>query len=167
MRSFHKERAVVILTMRALRATTPMRAGALCTAIVLAMAGIVAAASRTTWDRVYTDDQALDGGAVYQERCSVCHGPNLEGGDDAPPLVGTQFSVVWDGRTLGDLVRRLQARMPQDAPGSLSRDAYTNIVAFLLRRNGFPAGSTTLSNDTAALNAIRYLAVAPPHPPGD
>lgn len=73
--------------------------------------GEMGAASRSTWDGIYTDERALEGYTVYQERCSGCHGPDLEGGDDAPPLVGAQFSGRWD--RLGALVDGMQARMPR------------------------------------------------------
>lgn len=138
-----------------------MKTHATCIPILIGIAGLVAAASRTTWDGVFTEEQALDGDVVYQERCSTCHGPNLEGGEDAPPLVGTQFSGVWEGRTLADLLSRMQGTMPKDAPGSLGLDDYTNIVAFVLRRNGFPAGTQKLPHDTAALSSIRYRTAAP------
>jgi mono/diheme cytochrome c family protein len=129
--------------------------------LIIAVGVMVKTASRTTWDGVMTDEQVLDGDAVYQDRCAVCHGTNFEGGDDAPPLVGALFSAVWEGRTLGDLVGRMQAQMPKDAPGSLGRDAYTNIAALLLRRNGFPTGSAKLPSEAATLNAIRYVTFAP------
>lgn len=163
--------SVPVFGWRMLRLTTAMplrpdrlRASALCTAILVAvgtaLGTMVAAAARTTWDSVFTDEQAVDGGTLYQERCSVCHGTDLEGGEDAPSLVGAQFSVIWDGRTLGDLVGFMQARMPPDAPGALGGDAYTNIVSFMLRRNGFPAGSAKLSGDKPILDGIRYLITA-------
>jgi mono/diheme cytochrome c family protein len=133
----------------------------LCVVLGMALGVGLAAAPRTTWDGVFTKEQALDGAVVYQESCSTCHGPNLEGGEDAPPLAGAQFSTVWEGRGLGDLLNRLERRMPMDAPGSLTRAAYTNLVAFLLEQNGFPPGPAPLSADPATLNTIRYLAVAP------
>lgn len=138
-----------------------MRRCILGVAMGMALGAWAAAASRTTWDGVFMKEQALDGAVVYQERCSTCHGPNLEGGEDAPPLAGAQFSLVWEGRRLDDLLSRMERRMPMDAPGSLGRDAYTNLVAFLLEQNGFPPGPAKLPADTATLNAIRYLTVAP------
>lgn len=121
----------------------------------LTVGGLVAA-PRTTWDGVFTDEQAQQGDAVYQEHCATCHGSDLEGGEDAPSLVGAPFSAIWEGRTLGDLVDRVQRRMPFGAPGSLSRDAYTDIVALMLRRNGFPAGTRPLPADASLLHEIRY-----------
>ena len=34
--------------------------------------------------------------------------------------------------------------MPLDAPGSLSREAVADVVAFILRENGFPPGAADL-----------------------
>lgn len=128
-----------------------------CAAMLAASAG-AATGARSTWDGVFTPGQALAGEAAYDEDCSTCHLPNLEGGEDAPPLVGAPFSVVWEGRNLGDLVGRMQARMPQDAPGSLSRDAYVDIVAFPLQKNGFPAGAAPLALQAESLADIQYSA---------
>ena len=133
------------------------RAGVAAAALVAAVTGMLAAGPRTTWDGVFTGDQAQAGEAAYDEYCATCHLPSLEGGEDAPPLVGAPFSVVWEGRSLAELVGRMQARMPQDAPGSLSRNAYVDIVAFLLQKNGFPAGAAPLALQAESLADIRYF----------
>jgi hypothetical protein len=44
--------------------------------------------------------------------------------------------------------------MPKDAPGSLSRQAYVDLVAFVLSKNGFPAGRTPLDRDPERLKRI-------------
>ncbi len=134
-----------------------MRTGAFFVAILAASIAVVTA-SRSTWDGVFTLGQALAGEAAYDEHCSSCHLSNLEGGEDAPPLVGAPFSVVWEGRSLKDLAGRMQARMPQGAPGSLTRETYVNIVAFLLQKNGFPAGGVPLALQAESLTDIQYFA---------
>src|SRR5262245_23786156 len=100
-----------------------------CVFFMLTVVGVAAAAPTTTWDRVFSEQQAVEGETIYQDHCATCHGSNLEGGEDAPPLVGAQFSTVWEGRTLGDLLASIQTRMPADDPGLLDRVAYTDIVA--------------------------------------
>lgn len=135
---------------------------ALCCAVALTGCVIVKAlALRTTWDGVYTEDQAQHGAGVYQARCGGCHGSYLEGDEDAPPLAGSRFSLVWTGRSLRALHERIQARMPKDAPGSLSRDDYIGVVAYMLSRNGFPSGADPLPSDREALAEIGYRAVPP------
>ncbi len=44
--------------------------------------------------------------------------------------------------------------MPADKPGSLSPDDTADIVAYVLRSNGFPAGAAPLSNDATALAQV-------------
>jgi hypothetical protein len=53
--------------------------------------------------------------------------------------------------------------MPQDNPGSLSRDAYADILAFLLKSNGLPSGTKELDRRSEYLKAIGFSA-ANPHP---
>ncbi len=117
----------------------------------------VAAQDRSVQEGVYTAAQAASGENLYFQYCASCHMPDLSGGEDAPPLAGAVFSGVWSGRPLSALVGKMEARMPEGAPGSLSRPAYTDLVAFLLRRNGFPAGSPPLGPSDDQLGAIRYI----------
>ena len=48
----------------------------------------------------------------------------------------------------------VSTQMPEDAPGSLELQQYADIVAFVLRLNGFEAGSGELPPDAAALETI-------------
>jgi len=45
-------------------------------------------AERSVWDGVYTAGQAARGDALWADKCSKCHGPDMTGGD-APSLVGS------------------------------------------------------------------------------
>lgn len=115
-------------------------------------------ATRSTWDGVYTASQAERGGALYQETCASCHGPQLGGIDAAPPLTGGRFASNWNGIKLGDMVERIRITMPQSSPGSLSRADVADVLAYILEVNGFPAGEKELSRRTAFLNMIGYEA---------
>lgn len=134
-------------------------------AVACAVAGTVAVAMarapQTTWDGVYTEEQATAGETAFQAHCATCHMPDMDGGEDAPPLVGAVFSGVWNGRSVGELARKIRTRMPQDDPGSLSREAVADIVAAILHRNGFPAGGRRLPASDADLAGIVYAAQAP------
>src|SRR2546428_12467257 len=46
--------------------------------------------------------------------------------------------------------------MPQDDPGSLSRQQTADIVAFVLFKNGFPEGKTELAREADVLKGIRF-----------
>ena len=51
------------------------------------------AARKTTWDGVYSEAQAKTGEALYNDKCSKCHGPNA-GGGDAPAMSAASFGAV-------------------------------------------------------------------------
>ena len=120
-------------------------------------------ASRTQWDGVYSEAQSTRGAALYTQSCVSCHGEDLSGGgvESAPPLIGSKFSAKWDDLTLGNLLDQMVMSMPQDAPGSLSREQHLDILTFILARNGFPAGGTDLTSKAEALNAIKIVAKKP------
>jgi mono/diheme cytochrome c family protein len=121
-------------------------------------ATLIALQGKTTADGVYSDAQAKRGEALYAQSCSSCHGPDLSGLDSAPSLSGPEFAAGWTDMTLDDLVERIRSSMPADAPGSLGRPAVTDIVAFILAKNGFPAGAAELPMESDALKAIKFTA---------
>ena len=126
--------------------------------LIVALLGLGAAAaqeSATVWDGVFTDEQAKRGETAYRQECSNCHGAELEGGDMTPPLVGGTFTSNWNDLTLGDLFERIRATMPLDKPGTLSRQQNADVLAFVLKANLWPAGTTELARDLGALKQIR------------
>ena len=119
---------------------------------------VVGAQSRSVWDGVFTQEQAQRGGALYASQCGSCHGIALSGGESAPPLAGGDFIANWNGLTVGDLFERIRVSMPADRPGRLSREQNSDILAFVLSANQFPAGKTELERQTEALKQIRFEA---------
>jgi len=130
-------------------------------AAACALAAVSAQGTRTVWDGVYTKAQAARGAAAYDAECGSCHGEGGAGGSMAPPLAGPSFSANYDGQTVAELFERNRATMPVGKEGQLERPLIADITAFMLQCNGFPAGSTDLPSETAALRQIRYLAVRP------
>ena len=118
-------------------------------------------AARSVWTGVYTAEQALRGEPLYGRSCGSCHGSALEGGEMAPPLTGGPFNANWNGLTMGDLFERLRISMPQNSPGSLPRQAYVDILAFMLRSGNFPEGSSELPSETERLKQITFEAMKP------
>lgn len=110
---------------------------------------------RTVADGVYAQAQADRGQALYDQRCAACHGVGLEGADVNPPLAGPGFLANWHGRNLRELTTRTRTTMPLDDPGGLSASETTDIIAYLLQRNDFPAGDSELSPASRAQQAIR------------
>ena len=115
----------------------------------------------SVWDGVYTDKQADRGRSQYQDNCSRCHGEDMAGKGDAPGLAGDQFMFSWGEKTLADLYSRIQTSMPTTAPGSLSVQAYVDIVAYLLQANKFRAGDEELPGDPARLQSLNIARSAP------
>jgi mono/diheme cytochrome c family protein len=102
---------------------------------------------RTVWDGAYTEAQAARGTAAFGQSCSGCHTLAAEG---KSPLVGDPFWKSFAQETVGDLLKYVSANMPNGAPGSLNESTYGDIVAAMLKSNGFPAGSTELRGDSVA-----------------
>ncbi len=111
-------------------------------------------APKTTKDGIYTAEQSTRGEAVYKSKCASCHGDDLTGGGFAPALAGDAFFEHWSSKKLSDLSSQIKDTMPADKPGSLSPDDTADIVAYVLRSNGFPAGAAPLSNDATALAQV-------------
>jgi mono/diheme cytochrome c family protein len=117
-----------------------------------------AAFTRSVWDGVYTKEQASRGQTSYREECLKCHGESLGGGEGGSALAGEEFRQKWNGKTAGDLFRLIRKTMPSDDPGNLSSREYSDLVAYILSANEFPAGPKELDRDAAALDAIRIEA---------
>ena len=110
-------------------------------------------AKTTVWDKVYTDEQAKRGEAVYAKACAACHGEALIGGN-APPLKGDEFAFVWGDKSLGELFERMKTLMPPESPDSLPKETYRDITAFVMKANNYPSGEKELPADEDALNKI-------------
>lgn len=120
-----------------------------------------AGSKRSVWDGVYSDVQAKRGHEIYREQCAGCHLESLGGADMAPALAGDAFRTQWNDLLVADLFDRIRISMPQDTPASLSRQAYVDIVAHILKTNNFPAGDTDIDDDIAALKQIKILTKRP------
>jgi len=102
-------------------------------------------ARRTVWDGVYTEAQAARGLAAFGSSCAGCHVLTAEG---KAPLAGDAFWKSFAQKSVGDLLEYVSANMPNGKPGSLTESTYADIVAVMLKSNGFPAGSTEVARQT-------------------
>lgn len=99
---------------------------------------------------VFTEEQAAKGDTEHQTNCTTCHGTEK--------YTGEAFTKAWVGRTAFDLFDQLKATMPDDNPGSLSVQQYVDIIAYIFKSNGFPAGTEVLPADPEALRVIKIEA---------
>jgi mono/diheme cytochrome c family protein len=96
---------------------------------------------------VFTTAQASRGEQTYMSICVSCH---PKGTYTAPA-----FREKWNGSPLSDLYGFVSTSMPKMEPGSLEPEEYAQVIAYLLKINGAPAGKSELSTDVKALRRIR------------
>jgi hypothetical protein len=111
--------------------------------LTLLLAGAPAAAAGQGIS--YTAEQAEDGGEAYAIACVACHAPELVGGPEAPPLTGPAFAGRWRGRPIRELIGWMRGHMPHTFPMLLKDRTYLELTAFVLARNGLPAGAAPLT----------------------
>lgn len=125
--------------------------------------GQTSAAARSVLQGAYTEDQAVRGQSLYNEYCLECHGETMAGLDQAPPLVGPQFTGTWVGEPLLALVDRL-GTMPPARPGSLTRSQNVDILAYMLWYNGLPIGEMPLDGEKSVLERMTFQTPLPTNP---
>jgi mono/diheme cytochrome c family protein len=106
-------------------------------------------------DGLFTSAQVARGERLYAEHCASCHGPNLEG-KGATPLSGETFHTKWaDGEhTVDDLYYIARTSMPYSAPGKLSKQEYIDVIAYVLKVNGYREGEQELPMTPETLRGI-------------
>jgi mono/diheme cytochrome c family protein len=119
-----------------------------------AVAAPMATAGASIWTGVYTEEQAKRGEVVSNSLCTGCHGPELSGGEAGPNLVGLEFLGAWNSLTVADFFDRVQSTMPADAPGTMTAQQTSDVTAYVLKLNKYPAGQTDLATDLMALKKI-------------
>jgi mono/diheme cytochrome c family protein len=105
----------------------------------------------TTATGVYTAAQASRGEQTYYSICVSCH---PKGTYTAPA-----FREKWNGHLLSELFTFVSTQMPKEQPGTLEPEEYADVIAYLLKINGAPAGKTQLPADVKALKWIRISMV--------
>lgn len=102
---------------------------------------------KTVNDGVFTEAQVSSGQVVYDSQCKTCH--NMRFYRDT--------LRSWSNQPLLYLWENIMGTMPADNPGSLMFEEYTDVIAYILSENGFPAGDATLDPDNG-MDAIKILA---------
>ncbi|HUK33262.1 MAG TPA: cytochrome c [Vicinamibacterales bacterium] len=117
------------------------------------------AQSRTVWEGVYTDAQAERAMATYDSVCSRCHTLT---GQERGALTGDAFWTAFTQKSVGDLLTYVKTNMPNGNGGSLPPATYNDLVALILKSNGFPAGSVEVSPET-----VTNVQIIPKDGPGE
>jgi mono/diheme cytochrome c family protein len=127
------------------------------------------APQRTVRDGVFSDAQATRGQALYALRCAGCHGPGLEGAR-APALKGDAFTAKFRMEPLSALFIQIRYAMPPRTPATtppradvtaqLTNEQAADLVAHILKSNGFPAGNSDFAGSDAINSQVAWAAAA-------
>ena len=123
-----------------------------------------ALADGTGW---FSPDQVSQGRWEYSQKCSVCHGAQLQGGG-APAVKGQVFEQQWNGKTLKDFYNYVHDQMPLGQARSLDPQEYADVVAYMLARKA--ACLRGIRNLRRTRRCSRYLSFRrrrPAHNRGD
>ena len=96
---------------------------------------------------VFSAKQAERGEGVYRTSCQSCHAKTEYTGDT--------FKVAWVSKTVFDIFDVIRSQMPEDNPGSLERQEYVDVVAYIFSLNAYPAGDGDLPADDDGLKKVR------------
>ena len=105
---------------------------------------VVAQEVTTLNQGIYTKPQAKKGKALYEQHCISCHNKKYF----APVF------KAWSGQTLDIFYMTMATTMPESNPGVLYDDEYTDVLAYILSLNRYPAGEQKLEPDVARLSGI-------------
>ena len=105
-----------------------------------------AATQKSVKAGVYTPAQAERGEVLFKKNCASCHTPGYFTDDN--------FYTNYAGKPLWELFDVISDSMPEDNPGSLKKEEYADVIAFLLKLNSFPTGEAELPIDKDALSGI-------------
>lgn len=126
--------------------------------VAVGFSGMAQAAGAAT-PALYTAPQAAAGAAIYAQNCAACHGAALQGGV-GPALTGPSFAAPAGHTTLGGVFTILAEQMPADRPGGLAHDQYENVMAYILSKNGYAAGSAALSYQASLTSSVPLVSQA-------
>ena len=104
----------------------------------------------------YTKEQAARGKKHYEKYCAECHGKEFKGGvNGGPVLKGVSFLEMYaNGAPASWLWEFMYYMMPPDQAGRFSVKKYTDMMAYILKKNGFKSSGEPLPSDIDALENL-------------
>lgn len=95
---------------------------------------------------LYTMEQAARGEEVFIGVCYECH--------EVEDLTNEDFQFEWEGRSVWELYELVRTTMPDENPGTLSREQYLDAIAYVLKINNQPAGPAEFMGDSVTSSAV-------------
>jgi len=112
-------------------------------------------AGRTIRDGVFSPEQAERGAQVFGTICTNCH--------EIAEFTGAgAYLEDVEGKSLWETFDFISNEMPEDDPGSLSREEYSAVLAYILSVYGLPSGDAELAVDRESLEALTIVQPALP-----
>src|SRR5262245_14006448 len=127
--------------------------------------GYAGQARQVTAEGSYSTAQADRGKQLYSDQCLACHGEMLEG-VVGPPLNGDDFLTDFGDHPVADIIQKIQGTMPQQSPGTLTRAQSTDLTAYILQFNKYPAGPDLTDATASQFTLPAGKAAAPASGPG-
>lgn len=93
------------------------------------------------------------GAKTFSDRCARCHGAQGQG-IIGPALIGATANLT-KFQTADGIYSYISLAMPMDAPGTLTTDEYTQVLGFLLVKNGLAPEEQSFNGD--GLKGINLL----------
>ena len=100
----------------------------------------------------FTEEQAARGAEVFSGVCVECHARK--------DFSDVEFKGKWRGQSAFAFFDRIRTTMPESGPGTLARQQYLDLVAYVAKLNGLAAGAVELPNDDELLKK-QILSFAP------
>ena len=116
----------------------------------MTVTAVVNAQGRTVWNGVYTDAQAERARATFDSICTRCHTLEPGGSTRGGAVSGDKFWTAFTQKNVGDLLDYVSKNMPNGNGGSLPPSTYNDLVALILKANGFPAGTAEVTPESVA-----------------
>jgi S-disulfanyl-L-cysteine oxidoreductase SoxD len=108
----------------------------------------------------FTAEQARRGQKIFNNHCSACHAVDVPLSASHPlALAGDTFLQRW--HNMSDLYGKITMTMPADKVFSLDEQQNLDVIAWLLQRNGFAAGTTALNADRESMRSMLIAARVP------
>ncbi|MBD8065879.1 c-type cytochrome [Devosia sp. PTR5] len=148
--------AAMVLTSAGLLAAHALETGALETKAGAPAEARLLVAQAEGAKATFSLEQAERGKKEFSQECVECHGKDLRGGLlGGPPLRGQSFEAKYGkGSPAGVLFEVMSSTMPPNAPGSYSDAVYADLMAHILKTNGYKSGAELPSDVDALYNLV-------------
>lgn len=130
---------------------TPVRFAVAALLLALIFPSSVAAQDapkRSIMTGVYTEEQAERGRREFESVCASCHRAEWFGSEE--------FREHWAWGELFWLWDYVRTTMPYEQGGSLPAQTYRDVIAYILKLNEFPVGTTELPRTDEEMMAITF-----------